>query len=115
MSVSVLLLTLGGEPCCILQNDPDFLGVLKSSISAYITGKGLTNQDAILRFIHSAESVDDLHLLVSAFISGGYPSICSVSWTITSSCLPEHGHNGPAEVVVEPTFSEPVIEHEVLE
>lgn len=104
------------EPCCILKNDDDFLSLLQTKIVEHITGKGMANTEAICRFVQSASSLEDLKLIVDAFVNNAYPALCKISWTIASVDLPEeHGHNGPAEVIPEPTFSEPVIEHEVLE
>lgn len=105
------------EPCCILQHDDNFLSLLQSKIVEHITGKGMNHTEAICRFIQSASSLEDLKLLVDAFVNNAYPALCKISWTIASVSLPdEHGHNGPAEPVVEPAVEPaPVVVDEVLE
>ena len=88
------------EPCCVLQREDNFLSLLKSKIVEHITGQGMANTEAICRFIQSASSLEDLKLLVDAFVNN---SICKISWSIAPVSLPE------PEPEAEP------IEHEVLE
>jgi hypothetical protein len=101
------------EPCCVLQNDDKFLTLLQSKIVEHITGKGMSHTEAICRFIQSASSLEDLKLLVDAFVNNAYPALCKISWSIAEVSLPDD--------IVEPVVEhvepepEPVVVDEVLE
>jgi hypothetical protein len=95
------------EPCCVLQNDDKFLTLLQSKIVEHITGKGMVHTEAIIRFVHAASSLEDLKLIVDAFVNNAYPALCKISWSIVPVLLP-----GEHEPVVEPVVEvvEPVVE-----
>ena len=93
------------EPCCVLQHDDNFLSLLQSKIVEHITGKGMANTEAICRFVHAASSLEDLKLIVDAFVNNAYPVLCKISWSIAPVLLP--GEVEPEHVEPEP---EPVVE-----
>lgn len=94
------------EPCCFLQNDDKFLTLLQSKIVEHITGKGMVHTEAIIRFIQAATSLEDLKLIVDAFVNNAYPVLCRINWTIAPVLLP-----GEVEHVEHVEHVEPVVEH----
>jgi len=105
------------EPCCILQNDDNFLSLLQSKIVQHITGKGMQNTDAICRFVQAASSLEDLKMVVDAFVNNAYPVLCRIAWKIAQVKLPgEVSAPEPVpEPVPEPAPESVPVEHEVLE
>jgi len=102
------------EPCCVLLNDDNCLSLLQSKIVEHITGKGMSHTEAIIRFVQAASSLEDLKLIVDAFVNNAYPVLCKISWKIVEVSLPgEAEHVEHVEPVVEP---EPInVVDEVLE
>ena len=107
------------EEECILQNDDNFLSLLQSKIVEHITGKGMEKTEAICRFVKAASSLEDLKMVVDAFVNNAYPVLCKISWKIVSVKLPgEVPEPVPVpepEPVPEPAPESVPVEHEVLE
>jgi len=101
------------EEECILQNDDNFLSLLQSKIVEHITGKGMEKTEAICRFIQSASSLEDLKMIVDAFVNNAYPALCKISWKIAQVKLPDEV--SAPEPVPEPAPESVPVEHEVLE